>query len=572
MGTTYAPSSSSLFLQTRTPSLLRRRFLSIFISSKPFPSNPRYGSSRLRLFASIAERDVELSWLSPDKNANTDYGGWAVSESPVRTNKRGLPIFMIGGVGASMAALFAAIAYFSLSRKGFKFQLTSPWHGLPSLSGTKDQSVQITTTDSGTADGISLVLETNPESIASRVSEEVTSSSDKLERVIIPVAVDSTQQKALSVLKKLKIIEDDVKADELCTRREYARWLVRMNNILDRNARHRIVPSVSLSGSIIAAFDDISVEDPDFGAIQALAEAGILSSKLSLNSSYDGLKGQEGISFLPDRFLSRQDLIDWQAQLEYEFEPGVMEQISTTKVGFMDLKEIRSDASAQLYMDLLAGDKSILRKVFGQSKRIQPNKPSTKAQVAVTLTSGRMKEEVQNELLRRKAEDSARKAAVEEIRSELLDREDIKRFWNEKLNEEKSRGLEVEKAYLAAVSDLELEKLIQEKHYADHLKVKVAIDCQRQLLLHLKEEVNEMSEKLATERTMYVAEQCNLQDMLTDLESKQESMLDTKSILEAEKEALRILRSWVEDEGRKSHARAKVLEEVGRRWKWEDQA
>lgn len=31
-------------------------------------------------------------------------------------------------------------------------------------------------------------------------------------------------------------------------------------------------------------------------------------------------------------------------------------------------------------------------------------------------------------------------------------------------------------------------------------------------------------------------------------------------------------RSWVEDEARKSQARAKVLEEVGRRWKWVNQA
>lgn len=31
-------------------------------------------------------------------------------------------------------------------------------------------------------------------------------------------------------------------------------------------------------------------------------------------------------------------------------------------------------------------------------------------------------------------------------------------------------------------------------------------------------------------------------------------------------------RSWVEDEARKSQARAKVLEELGRRWRWDGQA
>lgn len=178
----------------------------------------------------------------------------------------------------------------------------------------------------------------------------------------------------------------------------------------------------------------------------------------------------------------------------------------------------------------------------GQSKRLQPNKPSTKAQAAVVLTSGRVTEAIRNELLRLKAESSARKVEMEAIRSELLDRGDIKRFWDEKLNEERARGSDVEKVYHAAVSDLEQEKVVQEKHFADNLKEKAAMDCQRQLLLSLKEEVNEMSERLASERALFVAEQSNLQDMLSDLESKQEGMLDTKSILQAEKEALRILR------------------------------
>lgn len=40
-------------------------------------------------------------------------------------------------------------------------------------------------------------------------------------------------------------------------------------------------------------------------------------------------------------------------------------QISTTIVGFMDVKDISPEASARLYTDMLAGEKSILRKVFG---------------------------------------------------------------------------------------------------------------------------------------------------------------------------------------------------------------
>ncbi|CAB4295546.1 unnamed protein product [Prunus armeniaca] len=560
-----APPYSSLFLPSYTSFLLRRRtFSPTLILLKPKATRPR-----LHLSASLAQRNLELSWFPPDQTASNDYGGWAHVESPLQHKNPGLPAFVIGGIGASLAAIVAAIAYFSLSRKGFKFQKTSPlhtFHGSP--ADTKP-------TNQGALDEDAMISEASPEIVLTSVSQNTTSAStEKLERIIIPAAVDSTQQEALKVLKKLKIIEDDVKADELCTRREYARWIVRINSSLERNAKHRLVPSVSLAGSAITAFNDVSVEDLDFLSIQALAEAGVIPSKLSQKSSnYDGLKDHGNINFSPERFISRQDLIDWKAHLEYDFLPGVIEKISTTTtVGFMDVKEISSEAPAGLYTDMLAEENSILRKVFGQCRRFQPNKPSTKAQAAVALASGRITEAIASELLRIKAENSARKAEMEDIRSELLDREDIQRFWNDKLNEEKTRGLEMEKAYLAALSDLEQEKILQEKNFAEILKEKAAMECQKQLLLSLKEEVNEISEKLASERSTYVAEKCDLQDMLSDLETKQESMLDAKSILEAEIEAIRILRSWVEDEARKSQARAKVLEEVGRRWKWDSQA
>ncbi|PON87030.1 S-layer domain containing protein [Trema orientale] len=574
MPTSSASPYSSLFLPTHNPSRLRRSSVPIFISSKPFSSNPRFANSGVRLFASIAEPSLQLSWVTPDPNPNNDYGGWAFSDSPVSQKKRGLPIFVIGGVGASVALVVAAIAYFSITRKGIRFQITSPLRAFDAILNTTDtKGNQSSTLDINESDGDPLVPEASSESEPIAISENVTPAfTEKLERVIIPVAVDSTQQEALSVLKKLKIIEDDVKADDLCTRREYVRWLVRMNSLLERDPRHRIIPSASLSGSVNAAFDDVTVQDLDFESIQALAEAGVVSSKLSQNSSYNGLDSEGQVCFSPDRFIPRRELIDWKAQLEYQVVPGITEQILTTTLGFMDVKGIALDVAPGFYMDMLAGDKSIIRKVFGQSRRFQPNKPSTKAQAAVALTSGRMAEAIRNELLRLKAESSARKVEIEVIRSELLDRGDIKRIWDEKLNEERIRGFEVEKAYHSALSDLEQEKVVQEKHFADNLKEKVAMDCQKQLLLSLKEEVNEMSEKLASERALYVAEQSNLQDMLSDLESKQEGILDTKSILEAEKEALRILRSWVEDEARKSQARAKVLEEVGRRWKWDNQS
>ncbi|KAH9772018.1 SLH domain-containing protein [Citrus sinensis] len=564
-------SSTSTATATTPPFLLvRRRIDNLSPTSHLRPRNSKL-LGRLSVSASLSH----LTWLSPQLIDNNDYNGWAIVQSPPppTKTKKGLPLVVIGGVvGSTLALVLAAISYFSFSRKGFKLQLGSPLNALHDiLIWNETKSRERKAVDSVETDASSIA---GAESVADESSGTVVSGSvDKIERVILSVAVDSTQQEALSVLKKLKIIEEDVNADELCTRREYARWLVRINSLLERNPKLRIVPSKSLSGTVVAAFNDVDVEDPDIESIQALAEAGVIPSQL-LGKHYgsNGSKGQGGIYFFPERFISRYDLINWKAQVDYEVKPDIVEQISRTKMSYMDVREINSEASLGLFMDMLAGEKSIARRVFGQSKRFQPNKPSTKAQAAVALTSGRMAKAISNELSRLEAERSSRQAEMAEIRSQLFDSGDIQRWWDKKFSEERARGFEVEKLYIAARCDLEEELIVQEKNYAEDLKEKAAMDCQRQLLLNLKDEVDEMSGRLESERATYVVEKCALQDTLSDLQTKLEGLLDTKSRSEAEKEALRILRSWVEDEARKSQARAKVLEEVTRRWRWGNHA
>ncbi|EEF38004.1 conserved hypothetical protein [Ricinus communis] len=557
-------SPPSLFLGATSPRSLIRHRNGPFILISPYSflrsKNPRL----LRLSASLTDNHPDTttsSWFSPASSTfdvDDGYNGWAVLEhpSPPRSHKNeGLSAILIGG-GSCVVAMVAAAAYFSFSRKGFNLKFQSQSHG-------------ITSPIESTSDRIEVVSEFIPEAPGEALAP---ASSQRLERDKVAVLVDSNQLEALSVLKKLKIIEDDVRADELCTRREYARWLVRLNSLLERNPKHRIA-CLSLCGSILAAFDDVSVEDPDFDSIQALAEAGFIPSKISgSHCCSDTSKGDESFCFHPERFISRQDMINWKAQLEYQFLPRITEQMSRIRVDYMDMKDISSEASSEFLIDLLAADKSIIRKVFGQSRRFQPNKPLTKAQAAVALISGRMSEAVYNEILRVEADNSSRQAALKEIRSELLEKGDIERFWREKNSEERTRGLEVQKLYVTVLHDLEQEKTVQLKALAEYLKERAAMDCQRQLLLHLKEEVDEMSERLTSERAMYVAEQGNLQELLGELQARQEGMLDKKCVLEAEIEAIRILRSWVEDEARKSQARAKVLEEVGRRWKWDNQA
>ncbi|KAL6577707.1 hypothetical protein OROMI_010035 [Orobanche minor] len=546
-----AMSTFSLCLPSRIPFLLRHR------SNFSLPGNPLYFGPRnpnhILLSASVAQKrsSLEVSWILWDKTALDDYNGWAIEESssePVK--KTGFCRLSVIRLGSSVVAVLGLLAYVSFSNRGYVFRLRSPFstlHGFPAPSSAITHDIESEEVIHDVLFGDARVPDENVIDVSDSIVRTETSSNTmkekKLERIIVPLAVDSAQQEALISLKTLKIIEDDVKADELCTRREYARWLVRANSQLERSRKHCINTSAVLSGSIITAFDDVGIEDPDFEYIQSLAEAGVIRSKLSdRNSSSNSNVGDQGCSkFFPERFISRQDLISWKAKIEYRVTPRVQEEMSLKKIGFLDVKEISSDALVELLVDILADEKSIIRGVFGQSKRLQPNKPCTKGQAAVALRSGRMTESIRAEISRLEAENLLRQNELNEIMSELLERGEITQYWERKTEEEKNRGLEVEIHYHSSISALEQEKTFQESASAEMRKQRAALDCQEKLLSGLKVEVTDMSEKLTFERDKYMEEQVGLRDMRNDLQLTMERLLDKKSILAAEVEALRIL-------------------------------
>ncbi|KAL8549370.1 hypothetical protein ACS0TY_008269 [Phlomoides rotata] len=560
-------SSFSLCSPSKSPFLLHCRFDFIF-RGKSLSITPR-NPNKFSLSASIAEKNptVEFSWSSWDKVTPDDYNGWAIEEpAPELVEKKGSRTFAVIGIGAAAAAVFGLLAYFTFSSKGYGFRLRTPFSALHG-SSVPSSTIKEEVGSEEVSDDVPLDSQM-PEESQSDVSEEFVVAEQKRKCIIVPFAVDFAQQEAVSALQKLKIIEDDARADELCTRREYARWFVRANSQLERSRIHRINPSAALCGSRITAFDDVGLEDPDFEYIQTLAEAGIIRSKLSDRSYGSNLNGSEKlVKFSPERFISRQDLITWKAKLEYIVMPGISQEMARKNIGFLDVKEISSEALPELFVDYLADGKSITRGVFGQSKRLQPSKPCTKAQAAVALTSGRMTEFIQAEILRLEAEYISMQSELKEVLSEILERGEIKKYWERQIEEERNRGLEVEKDYESALAVLEQEKSIQESASAELVKQRAALDCQEQLLSSLKE-VKEMEERLCVETAKNTDDQRSIEGLQRDLEMKLEGLIDAKSILEAEIEALRILRSWVEDEARKSQARAKVLQEAERRWKW----
>lgn len=178
----------------------------------------------------------------------------------------------------------------------------------------------------------------------------------------------------------------------------------------------------------------------------------------------------------------------------------------------------------------------------GQSRRFQPSKPCTKAQAAVALTCGRVTEFIQAEISRLEAEKLAKEIELKELRSEIIERGDIKEYWEQKMEKERKRGLEVEVEYRSAIMALEEERVAQESGSAELVKQKAALECQEQLLSSIKAEGTEMSEILSVEKAKYDDELHGIQETRQELQAKYEELIDAKSILEAEIEALRILR------------------------------
>lgn len=160
------------------------------------------------------------------------------------------------------------------------------------------------------------------------------------------------------------------------TRREYARWLVAATNrfYADQPGR-QIRLGVETAQP---AFQDVPRTDPDFAAIQGLAEAGLIPSPLSGNSTT--------VSFRPDAPLTRENLILWKVPIDLRqaLPNATIDAIKQTW-GFQDTAKIDPIAQRAVLADFQNSDLSNIRRVFGYTTLFQPKKPVTRAEAAAAL-------------------------------------------------------------------------------------------------------------------------------------------------------------------------------------------
>ena len=173
-----------------------------------------------------------------------------------------------------------------------------------------------------------------------------------------------------------KISLGQLEPNKIITRREYARWLVAANNRIYNNQPGQQVRLATNADQ--PAFSDIAVKDPDFGAIQGLAEAGLIPSRLS---------GDQAIAtFNPDAPVTREQLILWKIPLD------TRQALPTTSIeavqqtwGFQDAARIDPLALRAVATDFQNGSLANIRRVFGFTTLFQPQRPVTRAEAIITL-------------------------------------------------------------------------------------------------------------------------------------------------------------------------------------------
>ncbi len=164
--------------------------------------------------------------------------------------------------------------------------------------------------------------------------------------------------------------------NKIITRGEYARWLITANNRYFQDSSDKKIYLATTTDE--PAFQDVKPNNPDFEAIQSLAEAGLIPSRLTEDSN--------NVLFKPDAPLTREDLLAWKVPLDMRQSlPKASIEAIKESWGFQDAGNIDSTAIRALYADFQNGDRSNVRRIFGYTTLFQPKKPVTRAEAAASL-------------------------------------------------------------------------------------------------------------------------------------------------------------------------------------------
>lgn len=168
------------------------------------------------------------------------------------------------------------------------------------------------------------------------------------------------------------------KPNQTVTRREFLQWLVAANNRMYAN---RPAQNIRLSTEASQpVFQDVPKTSSDFAIIQGLAEAGLISSSLTGDTT--------AVTFRPNAPLTRETLLLWKVPLDTRRALPSATVDSVRQVwGFQDAAQIDAKALRSILADHQNGDLANFRRVFGYTTLFQPKRPVTRAEAAAALAS-----------------------------------------------------------------------------------------------------------------------------------------------------------------------------------------
>ena len=229
--------------------------------------------------------------------------------------------------------------------------------------------------------------------LSSDVSTPATATSSEKQPTLAQTIVFNDLNKAPAQLRQyvqdlaaLGVVENNSKSksanaalfepNKIISRREYVRWLVSANNQVYTNSPGKQIRLASRDTQ--PAFQDVAKTDPDFPAIQGLAEAGLIPSRLSGDST--------AVLFRPNAPLIRENLILWKVPLDTRSAlPSASIDAVKQTWGFQDAAKIEPKALKAVLADFQNSDQSNIRRVFGYTALFQPKKPVTRAEAAAAI-------------------------------------------------------------------------------------------------------------------------------------------------------------------------------------------
>nr|CAB3492359.1 unnamed protein product [Digitaria exilis] len=317
------------------------------------------------------------------------------------------------------------------------------------------------------------------------------------------------------------------------------------------------------------AFDDVTPEDPDFPFIQGLAEAGLISSKLSRSDMNTPEDVQDDHNlFYPESPVSRQDLVSWKMALDKRQLPEVDRNCLLKASGYIDIDRINAAAWPALVADLGAGDQSITALAFGFTRLFQPDKPVTKGQAALAISTGDSSEMVLEELSRVEAEKIAEAAVNAHGALVAQVEKDLSARFERDLEKEREKIETLEK--LAEEARMELDRLRAEREEEKNilLRGRAAVESEMDVLSKLRTEVEEQLQSVLSKKVEISFEKNRIEKLQEKIENDNLAVVQLQYELEF-KVQLPIasnLEAWAEEEAKKAREHARALEEARNQW------